>query len=99
VGGVVTKIVTVSLTVTLPPVQHVAALSWKASTNSHIVSYSLYRSSTSGSSYALSASAIGGAGYSDQGVQSGTTYYYVVTSVDDQDGRVSIRAKLRAVIP
>ena len=87
-GGGVTKTVTAVLTVTSPPVQHSVALSWKASTNTHVVSYNVYRSTISGSSYGLSASALGSANYTDQTVQSGATYYYVVTAVDDQ-GRES----------
>lgn len=55
---------------------------------SNVVSYSMYRSTISGSSYALLASAIGGLDYIDQTVQSGTKYYYVVTAMDDQ-GRES----------
>lgn len=87
-GGGVTKTVTAVLTVTSPPVQHSVSLSWKASTNTHVVSYNVYRSTISGSSYGLSASALGSPSYTDQTVQSGATYYYVVTAVDDQ-GRES----------
>ena len=98
-GAGTTKIVTVALTVTAPPVQHSVALSWKASTNTHVVSYSVYRSSISGSSYALSASAIGGLSYSDQSVQSGTTYYYVVTAVDDQGQESKYSTQVSTIIP
>jgi len=72
-GGGVTKTVTAVPTVTSPPVQHSVALSWKASTNTHVVSYNVYRSNISGSSYGLSASALGSANYTDQTVQSGAT--------------------------
>ena len=98
-GGGVTKTVTVALTLTSPQTQHSVALSWKASPNSHVVSYSVYRSSTSGSSYALSASAIGGVSFSDQGVEPATTYYYVVTAVDDQGRESEYSAQVSAVIP
>jgi len=91
--------VTVSLTVTSPPVQHSVELSWKASTNSHVVSYSVYRSTISGSSYGLSASAIGGLSYSDQSVQTGGTYYYVVTAVDDQGRESGYSAQVATIIP
>lgn len=98
-GGGTTKMVTVSLTVTSLPVLHSVGLSWKASTNSHVVSYSVYRSTISGSSYGLSASAIGGLTYNDQSVQTSATYYYVVTAVDDQ-GRESVySAQVAAIIP
>ena len=99
VGGGATKTVTVALTVTSPPVQHSVALSWKASSDPHVVSYSVYRSTISGSSYGLSASAIGGTGYSDQSVQPGTTYYYVVTAVDDQGRESEYSPQVSAVVP
>ena len=98
-GGGSSKIVTVVLTVSAIPVQHSVALSWKSSTNAHVVSYSLYRSTTAGSSYGLEASAIGGSAYTDQSVQPGTTYFYVLTAVDDQ-GRESVYSnESRAIIP
>ena len=99
VGGGATKTVTVAMTITSPPIQHVVALSWKASSNPHVVSYSVYRSSISGSSYALSASAIGGVSFSDQSVQPASTYYYVVTAVDDQGQESGYSAQVSAIIP
>ena len=98
-GGGVTKTVTVALTLTSPQVQHSVALSWKASSNPKVVSYSVYRSSISGSSYALSASAIGGVSFSDQSVQPASTYYYVVTAVDDQGRESEYSPQVSAVIP
>jgi hypothetical protein len=86
-GGGTTKTVTVMLNVTAIPVAHSVALSWKTG-SAHVVSYSLYRSTISGSSYGLTASAIGGIAYSDQTVQPATTYSSVLTAVDDQ-GRES----------
>ncbi len=98
-GGGATKTVTVLLTVTAVPVSHSVALTWKAGTNTHIVSYSLYRSTIAGSSYGLTASALGGVAYSDESVQPQTTYYYVLTAVDDQ-GRESVYSnQTQAVIP
>jgi Domain of unknown function (DUF4082) len=99
VGGGVTKTVTVAMTITSPPIQHQVALSWKASSNAHVVSYSVYRSNISGSSYALSASAIGGVTFSDQSVQPATTNYYVVTAVDDQGRESAYSSQVSAVIP
>jgi len=98
-GGGVTKVVAVALTVTSPPVQHAVALSWNASPSTNVVSYSMYRSTISGSSYGLAASAIGGLSYLDQSVQTGTTYYYVVTAVDDQGRESSDSRETRVVIP
>ncbi len=98
-GGGVTKTVTVALTLTSPQVEHSVALSWKASSNPKVVSYSVYRSSISGSSFALSASAIGGVSFSDQSVQPASTYYYVVTAVDDQGRESEYSPQVSAVIP
>lgn len=52
-GGGTTRIVTVSHGDIAPgsPVQHSVALSWRTSASSGVVSYSVYRSSISGSSY------------------------------------------------
>jgi hypothetical protein len=82
-GAGATKAVTVVLTMTSPPVQHAVALSWKASPSPNIVSYSVYRSTSLGGLYSLVASALGTVSYRDPSVQSGTTYYYVVTAVDN----------------
>jgi hypothetical protein len=99
-GGGTTKAVTVVLTLAAsPPAQHSVVLSWKASTNPNIVSYSLYRSTIAGSSYALLASALGTASYSDQSVQSGTIYYYVVTAVDDSGRESTYSNESRATVP
>ncbi|MGC2184854.1 MAG: hypothetical protein WA637_16370 [Terriglobales bacterium] len=100
-----TKSATVSLVVnpivTTPgtPVPHSVFLSWKSSTDPKTVSYSVYRSTVLGGSYGLLASAIGTAAYSDQSVQSGTTYYYVVTAVDDAGQESAYSNGTRATIP
>jgi fibronectin type 3 domain-containing protein len=59
----------------------------------------MYRSSNPGGSYALVASALGTASYSDQSVQSGTVYYYVVTAVDDQGHESAYSNESRATVP
>ena len=82
-----------------PPMPHAVSLFWRASLDSHIVSYSMYRSTVSGSSYGLSASAIGGLTFIDQSVQSGTTYYYVITAVDDQGRESAFSNETMAAIP
>jgi fibronectin type 3 domain-containing protein len=64
-----------------------------------VISFSLYRSTISGSSYRLLASALGTAAYNDQRVQSGTIYYYVVTAVDDQGRESALSNETRATVP
>ena len=58
----------------------------------------MYRSTSAGS-YALVASAPGTASYSNQSVQSATSYYYVVTAVDDQGHESAYSNESRAVVP
>jgi fibronectin type 3 domain-containing protein len=53
----------------------------------------MYRSTISGSSYGLLASVISGTSYSDQTVQSGTAYYYVVTAVDSAGREIPIQVR------
>jgi hypothetical protein len=98
-GGGSSAMVTVALTLTAPPIQHSVALSWMKSPNTTVVSYNVYRSTTSGASYALSASAVGGISYADQTVQSGSTYFYVVTAVDDLGRESPYSSQTSAVIP
>jgi hypothetical protein len=84
-----------------PPasVQHAVSLAWQGTTSAKVISFSLYRSTVSGSSYGLLASALGTATYNDQSVQSGTIYYYVVTAVDDQGGESAFSNETRATVP
>jgi hypothetical protein len=98
-GGGVTKALTVVLTVTAVPVKYSVSLSWKGSTASNVASYSMYRSTMSGNSYGLVASAIGSAVYSDQTVQSATTYYYVVTAVNNQGQESGYSNEIKVVVP
>ncbi len=98
-GSGATKTVTVVLSVTSPPpVQHTVSLSWK-STGAKAVSYSMYRSNMQSSSYGLLASAIGGTQYTDQSAQPGTTYYYVVTAVDNQGQESTYSNEIRVAVP
>ncbi len=90
-------VITASLAVTAP--SHWVSLTWKASTDQHVVSYNLYRSNTSGGPYGLAASAITGVVYADQTVQPGQTYYYVTTSVDDQGRESGYSNQTSAIIP
>ena len=56
------------------------ALTWGASEGA--TSYNIFRSTTSGSGYALVASGITGSSYTDTNVTAGKAYYYVVEAVD-----------------
>lgn len=61
---------------------HSVALSWSASTST-VAGYNVYRSSVSGSQYArLNSALISGLAFTDTGVRSGGTYYYMTTAID-----------------
>jgi thermitase len=57
-------------------------LTWTANTESDLDHYNVYRSATSGGSYTLRASPTINS-YSDTGLPAATTYYYVVSAVDN----------------
>ncbi|MFO8008405.1 MAG: sugar-binding protein, partial [Candidatus Brocadiia bacterium] len=57
-------------------------LNWDDNTEGDLASYSVYRSTTSGSGYSSIATGVASSAYTDTGVTNGTTYYYVVTAVD-----------------
>ena len=56
------------------------ALSWGASTGSGTITYTVYKSTTSGSGYSSIATSLSSPNYTDTSVTDGTVYYYVVTS-------------------
>ncbi|WP_426445558.1 endo-1,4-beta-xylanase [Paenibacillus sp. S-38] len=56
-------------------------LSWTASAGA--VSYTLKRAAASGGPYTMVASGVTGTSYTDTGLTNGTTYYYVVSAVND----------------
>jgi hypothetical protein len=66
---------------------HDVILSWTASTTPGVVGYNVYRGTTSGGPYPtqLNSTPINGTTYSDETVQAGQTYYYVVTAVASND--------------
>ena len=63
------------------PVSHSVVLNWSASPTPS-VTYKVYRSTTAGVYSTPLASSISTTSYTDGTVQSGTTYYYVVTAVN-----------------
>jgi len=73
---------TLSGTGTQSSSSHTVALSWDASTSS-VAGYNIYRGAQSGGPYSrLNTTPMAGTSYTDNAVASGTTYYYVATSVD-----------------
>jgi hypothetical protein len=81
------------------PVQHNVALSWNASTSS-VVGYNVYRGTQSGGPYVALNNAPGpSTSYSDNSVQAGQTYYYVVTAIDGSGNESIYSNQVTAVIP
>ncbi|HTZ33595.1 MAG TPA: choice-of-anchor D domain-containing protein [Methylomirabilota bacterium] len=81
-------------------VSHSVALQWQASGSSGVTGYYVYRGTSSGGPYTkLNGSTISGTSYTDDGVSSGTTYYYVVTALGS-DGEESVNSnQVSAAIP
>ena len=81
------------------PIPHSVDLSWGASSSSNVVGYNVYRAGVSGGPYATVASANPFTTFVDGSVQSGQSYYYVVTAVDTS-GTESVHSnQVQAVIP
>ena len=58
------------------------SLDWADNTEPDLASYTVYRSTTSGSGYGVIASGLAVSAYMDNTAANGTTYYYVVTATD-----------------
>jgi hypothetical protein len=76
------------------------ALGWTASTSS-VIGYNVYRGTVTGGPYSskLTSSPVASTQFTDTGVQSGQTYYYVVTSVDSNDVESVYSGQASASIP
>jgi fibronectin type 3 domain-containing protein len=84
------------------PKVHKVTLTWQAATASpgkSVASYNVYRGTTSGGPYSKLASGIKDAKYEDSLVSSGTTYYYVVTSVEEGGHESPYSAEIQAKVP
>ena len=79
---------------------HTVALQWQASESSGVSGYNVYRGTSPGGPYSkVSTSAINGTSYTDSGVSSGTTYYYVVTAIASDGSESTYSNQASAVIP
>ena len=62
--------------------------------------YNVYRSTVNGSGYTkLNPALVGSTSYDDTSVQSGTTYFYVATSVDSGGDESAFSNQATAIIP
>jgi hypothetical protein len=93
---------TVALSGTGTAIAHSVDLSWQAPTSSPTVvaGYNVYRMVSGGSAYTLlNSSSIAATAYTDSGVTSGTTYFYEVTSVDQNKVESSPTSSVSVTIP
>jgi hypothetical protein len=81
------------------PVSHSITLNWTASTST-VSGYNVYRSTVSGGPYTkLNSTPIAATAYVDTTVQTGQTYYYVVTSVDSSGVESTDSSEVSATVP
>jgi fibronectin type 3 domain-containing protein len=81
------------------PQQHTVTLSWTASTST-VSGYNVYRSTVSGGPYTQTNTALNAStNYVDNSVQSGTTYFYVVTAVDADAVESAFSNQVSVVVP
>jgi len=82
-----------------PATQHPVSLTWNASPST-IVGYHVYRGTQSGGPYlVLNGVTDASTSYVDNSVQSGRTYYYVVTAVSDSGSESAYSNQVQAMIP
>ena len=81
------------------PSSHSVALSWNAA-GSGVIGYNVYVGSNSGGPYSrINSATLSLPAYLDSSVQSGQSYYFVVTSVNSANQESGYSAETQAVIP
>jgi hypothetical protein len=81
------------------PISHSVTLDWIASTSA-VIGYNVFRGTVSGGPYTqLNPSLVTTTQYQDSSVQSGQTYYYVVTAVDSSHVESTNSNEVSATIP
>jgi hypothetical protein len=82
------------------PTTHGVTLNWSASTSSNVAGYNVYRSTTSGSGYSkINSTLVTGLTYSDNAVQAGQTYFYVVTTMNTSNSESSYSTQVQGKVP
>ncbi len=69
-------------------------LNWSDNGESDFASYTVYRSTTSGSDYSVIATGLTASTYTDNTVSNAVTYYYIVTAVDTSGGESADSAEI-----
>jgi len=81
-------------------VQHIVDLTWDASSSGSIAGYNVYRATSASGPFSKINPALDAAlNYSDNTVQSGSTYYYATTAVDTSGQESSYSNLTTAAIP
>ena len=85
---------------TVPPKQHSVSLSWNPSSTSN-VQYNIYRGTQHLGPYALKVNStpLSSTSFADSTVQSGATYYYVVTAVDQHSVESNYSNEAQVTVP
>jgi uncharacterized membrane protein len=97
-GGGITNTASATLAVVVP-IQHSVAITW-SDTDLGIAGYNVYRPTASPGNYVkLNSSLVTTMSYTDATVQSGTTYYYVITAVDSSGVESAFSTAVQAQIP
>jgi hypothetical protein len=82
------------------PASHSVTLEWSPSTSPTVIGYNVYRGMVSGGPYAKINSSVNTmTTYVDGSVRAGTTYYYVVTSVDTSNIESAFSQQESASVP
>ena len=81
-------------------VGHTVILTWDASASPGVVGYYVYRGNLSGGPYTkTTAQSVNALDYYDIGIQSGKTYYYVVTAIDASTVESAYSKEISATVP
>jgi Abnormal spindle-like microcephaly-assoc'd, ASPM-SPD-2-Hydin len=81
------------------PIAHSVSLSWSDG-DTTVTGYNAYVASVSGGPYSrLTSSPVAGTSYVDSSVQSGRTYYYVVTAMDSTNQESTYSSEIAAIVP
>jgi fibronectin type 3 domain-containing protein len=79
---------------------HDVTLNWNASISSGVAGYNVYRGTVSGGPYfRLNSSVVTVTTFNDNAVQTGQTYFYVVTSISLNNVESSFSNEVMAPVP
>jgi hypothetical protein len=82
-----------------PAPSHSVTLSWEPSASTEVVGYNVYRSTSPGTGFSLLTQLLDTLTFKDENVADGTTYYYVVTSLNGAGDESAHSNEAAAVIP